>query len=52
MAGGGQMTERRRLPDERASITTTSVPFSFKKDSTGNRELDGRLWEQMPGEED
>ena len=24
------------------------VPFFFKKDSSGNRELDGQLWEQYP----
>jgi len=24
------------------------VPFFFKKDSDGNRELDGRVWEQLP----
>ena len=32
----------------RDQCQAAGVPFFFKKDSNGNRELDGRLWEQMP----
>jgi protein gp37 len=32
----------------RDQCIAAGVPFFFKKDSLGNRELDGRLWEQYP----
>lgn len=32
----------------RDQCQAAGVPFFFKKDSDGNRTLDGRLWEQMP----
>jgi protein gp37 len=32
----------------RDQCTSAGVPFFFKRDSDGNRELDGRLWEEMP----
>ncbi len=34
--------------DLRDQCQAAGVPFFFKRDSTGNRELDGRLWEQWP----
>lgn len=33
----------------RNQCVAADVPFFFKKDSNGNRELDGQLWEQWPG---
>lgn len=38
--------------DLRDQCVAAGVPFFFKRDSDGNRELDGRLWEQWPGEEE
>lgn len=32
----------------RNQCMAADVPFFFKRDSDGNRELDGRLWEQWP----
>ena len=32
----------------RDQCVSADVPFFFKKDSTGSRLLDGRMWEQMP----
>jgi protein gp37 len=32
----------------RDQCIAAGVPFFFKKDSQGNRELDGQLWEQYP----
>jgi protein gp37 len=32
----------------RDQCQAAGVPFFFKKDSNGNRELDGQLWEEMP----
>jgi len=34
--------------DLRDQCAAAGVPFFFKRDSDGNRELDGRLWEQWP----
>jgi protein gp37 len=34
----------------RDQCQAAGVPFFFKRDSAGNRELDGRLWEEMPSE--
>lgn len=33
----------------RDQCQVAGVPFFFKRDSDGNRELDGRLWEEFPG---
>ena len=32
----------------RDQCDAAGVPFFFKRDSNGNRELDGRLWEEFP----
>jgi protein gp37 len=32
----------------RDQCRAANVPFFFKRDSQGNREIDGRLWEEMP----
>jgi hypothetical protein len=32
----------------RDQCQAAEVPFFFKRDSDGNRELDGRRWEEMP----
>lgn len=40
-----------RLDDARSlrdQCQAAGTPFFFKRDSEGNRELDGRLWEEMP----
>ena len=34
--------------DLRDQCVSAAVPFFFKRDSDGNRELDGRMWEQRP----
>jgi len=34
--------------DLRDQCVSAEVPFFFKRDSNGNRELDGQLWEQYP----
>ena len=34
--------------DLRDQCVAARVPFFFKRDSDGNRELDGRMWEQYP----
>lgn len=38
--------------DLRDQCVAAGVPFFFKRGSDGNRTLDGRLWEQWPGEEE
>ena len=34
--------------DLRDQCVAAGVPFFFKRDSDGNRILDGQLWEQWP----
>lgn len=34
--------------DLKDQCVSAGIPFFFKKDSIGNRKLDGRLWEQYP----
>lgn len=41
-----QLDWARSLRDQ---CQSAGVPFFFKRDSNGNREFDGQLWEQYPG---
>ncbi len=53
ICGAETGTGKREMKTEWASDLQTQcvraeVPFFFKKDSDGNRELDGQIWEQLP----
>jgi|WetSurMetagenome_2_1015567.scaffolds.fasta_scaffold00191_55 protein gp37 len=52
---GAETGPKKRLMDPawaldlRDQCASAGVPFFFKKDSDGRRELDGEVWEQFPG---